>query len=1227
MPLQADGMPLLQPLMSSKPFASCAKVPATARPWHYAASTPTLANTMLANTANPANPVNTVNPFHRGPNRSLMTQAQKMDENGDDCRTQYIEQGLDQGFAGQEGFEGQQEFGGHQGFPSHQLNAFHGRYAGGSPDPHPCPPSLTFVPSTLTTPLQALRQSFAAAAPTADFSAPRPFSTGRMSASALPFQIGPPRPVPLATAPLLSASSAPKSSPLVQRSSAHGGSVQVAGAGATGAGASNAADADAPYGTKHSVRGKHTQCGNGENQSPRWNASQTARNWGADSRGKFVAEGADSARPISGQRSGPPSLGEVGEGSDAAPDDATLSFVADKLLVEWEKLKPDCSNGMPVEIFTSLFDWLQNPQSLLAEGAKASEVSDQQVATASAQSGPQSEPIPLQDYLPPLSTTPLSTAPLSPAPSQVWPLLEPITSSVGSEPSATSSADSLLTLSSEAGHSVSGQAVGTTAAENENQSFPQRISPAPRLDHLDDSTSSAIDSSQLPAPQLPVSRSVDQSTAPRRRMSQETQSFGNFCSQDTPHEDTLVYALRPYSADQGASALAHIRNNQTPPQDSNFGLDSRPSNIALESRTARATSLPSAIELGRGLVSPLAVPAVSSEKLTTEDSHGKVHSDNHEHMLHQGEVQETAAHRLYACVAESLRRSQGSQALQSLSRDEAERFVERLMENAAIGEALVKAIPAETLPRLFQVTAESERHRRGPCENGTEGEGSGRVKEHGDGQPGGKQPVIANASSAETGTADILSRITTLIDSDTEQGREDTQPRRWSAEQEQGPAFVKVGNHPGFHTRSHQERDRRGISVRDSRQTSSSESWSSLTASHKQCEPGETQIRDVRVLRDVRDARGVRDFDNGRRHENGNRDGFLNGFERVRQKTSHADNPGYSSEVKPMLREKQSGPHWQGHSPAESMSIAAAVANERSENTSRDGSGEKTPHFMEWQHLKTWQYFKTKMCPCPSRCSAGAKKCRFAHTLKELRPLPDLSRTRLCESLAKNQVCTKLANGQCPFAHSPTELRTSNSKFFKVSLCNFHKAGKCWNGDKCRFAHGLQDLRLPPPEAEAEGAVVVLPDEEFCGDFQKQAQGQSQHEFQNEFHGSLDESIDERSRSHSHPMPSSSPAFRHEHQERDVRLKSETYDSLNASLPGLLPPPNTRSGAESQGQSQSQSSSPSQSSVTLQYLRNMPNSLLAPKKKQRSVENYPFAQSFTPPANAMKGVDRPFTAG
>lgn len=64
---------------------------------------------------------------------------------------------------------------------------------------------------------------------------------------------------------------------------------------------------------------------------------------------------------------------------------------------------------------------------------------------------------------------------------------------------------------------------------------------------------------------------------------------------------------------------------------------------------------------------------------------------------------------------------------------------------------------------------------------------------------------------------------------------------------------------------------------------------------------------------------------------------------------------------------------------------------------------------------------KTRMCRynATSRCTFG-ENCRFAHSVQELRPQPDLRRTKLCPRFQGLGTCD---DSSCSFAHSSEELR------------------------------------------------------------------------------------------------------------------------------------------------------------------------------------------------------------
>lgn len=104
------------------------------------------------------------------------------------------------------------------------------------------------------------------------------------------------------------------------------------------------------------------------------------------------------------------------------------------------------------------------------------------------------------------------------------------------------------------------------------------------------------------------------------------------------------------------------------------------------------------------------------------------------------------------------------------------------------------------------------------------------------------------------------------------------------------------------------------------------------------------------------------------------------------------------------------------------------------------------------------QFIKTKMCPHLDS-SGGCKRgltCNYAHKQTELRGMPNLQKTRLCE-LWLTGSCP---NGvECQFAHGEKELRFTPA-YFKTDLCKYWKAGFCSAGDECRHAHGVPELRL-----------------------------------------------------------------------------------------------------------------------------------------------------------------------
>lgn len=98
-------------------------------------------------------------------------------------------------------------------------------------------------------------------------------------------------------------------------------------------------------------------------------------------------------------------------------------------------------------------------------------------------------------------------------------------------------------------------------------------------------------------------------------------------------------------------------------------------------------------------------------------------------------------------------------------------------------------------------------------------------------------------------------------------------------------------------------------------------------------------------------------------------------------------------------------------------------------------------------------FHKTRVCP---RLSSGAchlgSKCNFAHSVEELRPPPNLDKTKLCPSvLQPGTVCPAEARGEiCRFAHSKVEIRHT-SNMFKTNMCLKWIRGKCKVGAAPHF--------------------------------------------------------------------------------------------------------------------------------------------------------------------------------
>ncbi|EDO07950.1 Zinc finger C-x8-C-x5-C-x3-H type domain containing protein [Babesia bovis T2Bo] len=125
------------------------------------------------------------------------------------------------------------------------------------------------------------------------------------------------------------------------------------------------------------------------------------------------------------------------------------------------------------------------------------------------------------------------------------------------------------------------------------------------------------------------------------------------------------------------------------------------------------------------------------------------------------------------------------------------------------------------------------------------------------------------------------------------------------------------------------------------------------------------------------------------------------------------------------------------------------------------------------------QFHKTKLCPHMSKsvgCIRSKRaECPYAHSPLELKEPPNLLKTAMCKSHLKG-ICKKDAS-ECPYAHSYAELRHTDG-FYKTYLCKYWQNGYCKAGNMCRYAHGTEELRnkdeLASMEHTNEGVVTSM---------------------------------------------------------------------------------------------------------------------------------------------------------
>mmetsp|Transcript_52005 Transcript_52005/g.96261 ORF Transcript_52005/g.96261 Transcript_52005/m.96261 type:complete len:488 (+) Transcript_52005:182-1645(+) len=109
------------------------------------------------------------------------------------------------------------------------------------------------------------------------------------------------------------------------------------------------------------------------------------------------------------------------------------------------------------------------------------------------------------------------------------------------------------------------------------------------------------------------------------------------------------------------------------------------------------------------------------------------------------------------------------------------------------------------------------------------------------------------------------------------------------------------------------------------------------------------------------------------------------------------------------------------------------------------------PKNEEFQDKFRRQFNKTQLCRFHRRgqCRKG-ESCQFAHGLTDVRAVPDLTKTAICQQWARN--CCPLPASQCRFAHGAADRRVTEA-FKAVAMCSAHLRGSCTKGSACAFAH------------------------------------------------------------------------------------------------------------------------------------------------------------------------------
>lgn len=75
---------------------------------------------------------------------------------------------------------------------------------------------------------------------------------------------------------------------------------------------------------------------------------------------------------------------------------------------------------------------------------------------------------------------------------------------------------------------------------------------------------------------------------------------------------------------------------------------------------------------------------------------------------------------------------------------------------------------------------------------------------------------------------------------------------------------------------------------------------------------------------------------------------------------------------------------------------------------------------------------------------------------------PHYKKLRISEEGQSNSLPVNTGSAQPIPSNAPVN-KGANNIFFKTRLCAKFKVGTCRNGENCNFAHGIEDMRQPPP--------------------------------------------------------------------------------------------------------------------------------------------------------------------